>query len=159
MGPFRRRSQVGVYAQFVLQPFYSFAIGALWLVAFVAAAEGGGGGRSVDTETGSMWLSRRKMRLELRGSHEEWEIWATQVLVKAFARSTRLRAKKDPEKKGPPPVVTLDAMDRRLLSAEDVARIAEPMDWILIWTRQEGASDSLRLVPRAESSAFRTSAN
>ncbi|WP_436771570.1 hypothetical protein [Yinghuangia sp. YIM S09857] len=157
LGPFRKRSRAGVYAQFILQPLYSVAIGALWLVALVASGAGPGGGRSADVETGSMWLSRRKMRLELDGGHEDWEIWTTQTLANAFARSATLRAKKDPDKTGPPPVVTLDPMDRRLLSAEEVARIAEPMGWLLMWTRHEGPDDKLRLVPRAQAAAFRTS--
>ncbi|MGW0661623.1 hypothetical protein [Streptodolium elevatio] len=156
LGPFQKRSRASVYAQFVLQPLYSAAIGVLWLVALVAAAAGPGGTRSADVETGSMWLSRRKMRLELDGTREEWEIWATQTLANAFARSTTLRAKKDPGKTGPPPVVTLDPMDRRLLTAEEVARIAEPMGWILMWTRHDGPDDKLRLVPRAQASAFRS---
>lgn len=157
LGPPHKRAPAGLWVQFIGQYAY-FPV--LWVLrgllgVFGFLAGNGTPWSTIDTQTGSLWLSSRKLRLELDGTAAEWESWAGRQLDEAIERSVRVRKARDPGKLGPPPVVTVSRADRRQLSAADVARIAAERGWVVVWTRQERADRNIPLAPRAEAAAFR----
>lgn len=152
LAPLPRRPPLGVWVQYVLQPLWVPLLGLLNVVLVVMMLAAGGGdlpGRSIDSTTGRWWTSRRKLRLELHGDTAAWRAWAEERLAEAFARSTRIRTRKDPDRRGPTPVVTLAPRDRRLLSAADVAQLARGHGWVIVW-KHLAVDTELYLVPRAE---------
>ncbi|MDI2129141.1 hypothetical protein [Yinghuangia seranimata] len=145
LGPTPRRSPAKVRAHFYSQPLIVLAlivgfvlVAAVYLIGLlgnVVNPGGGGGSKGVNrTSSNSLWMSRRRLRHELRGTDAEWRAWADSHLRAAIAKveatDAKRRAKADPSKPPlPPPSVCLVAADRRTLTAADVDALVRPLGW------------------------------
>ncbi|WP_377269801.1 hypothetical protein [Peterkaempfera sp. SMS 1(5)a] len=134
--PQRRRSALGVWLQMLLQP--------LWLLPYFAVAY-------VGEESGiregmfdrMLWhvLSVRRLRLERRGTAQEWEQWLDERLTAvgdAEVRAERLRRRgteRDLRKYGAPRGATLVVPRRyyRGIGPRGAAAVAERRAWAVDW--------------------------
>lgn len=144
-GPAPRRSPAGVRVQFYGQPLIvlGIVVGCVLILAWVVVAAlgnigspgSGSSGRGVSrTSSSNVWIGRRRLRLELRGTEAEWREWAAEKLrvttAKATAADAKKRAKAAPgDEPLPQPKISLMACDRRTLTADDVAALARPLGW------------------------------
>ncbi|MGR7003262.1 hypothetical protein ACU686_43620 [Yinghuangia aomiensis] len=144
-GPVPRRSPAAVRAQFYGQPLIvlGIVVGCVLILAWVVVAAlgnigspgSGSGKRGVSwTSSSNVWIGRRRLRLELRGTDAEWRAWAAEKLrattAKAAAADAKKRAKAAPGSEPlPEPKISLMACDRRTLTADEVAALARPLGW------------------------------
>ncbi|WP_055588055.1 hypothetical protein [Peterkaempfera griseoplana] len=134
--PQSRRSAVGVWLQMLLQP--------LWLLPYFAVAY-------VGEESGiregmfdrMLWhvLTVRRLRLERRGTAEEWERWLDERLAAvgdAEVRAERLRRRgteRDVRKYGAPRGATVVVQRRyyRGIGPRGAAAVAQRRAWAVDW--------------------------